>query len=885
MQVSFVILLFGLLSSCSDGTNVSGAKRKGPDQPVSKVEVQNSDLDSSNPTYPVVMLDAKDVCQGITYYDKEGQINHGLRVCESAEASPNLIPENIKQGVTIGGITGTMVPSRPECSADGELSCTTNPQFLAARVSGLEKQVLAGATVAGVAGTVVLPGASQVLAGVKFGANGAAYSGSLTLPLAKDVRLSSGPFGVGGTGTLPTLADCSSDGAVGCVVAGPGFAVTTTVGLAAKVITGQTVAGIAGTAATESHANCTADGGLNCVSNSSYRAAATSGLAAKIVSGQTVAGIAGTTAAESHSNCSADGATGCVATSSYRAASTTGLAAKIVSGNTVAGIIGTASAESHSNCSADGATGCVATASYTAAATASLATKILSGQTVAGIAGNVTLPAVGHVLSGINFGINGTSSSGTLTLPAAANVRTSNGSYGASGTGTTPTLANCSTDGGVGCVTVGPLYAAAATTGLSTKVVSGQTVAGISGTAIAESHSNCATAGAVGCVTTALYKPMELSAAGSNSSSGLTSSNFNSSLATSANFEFWDASGLRHQITGNSALNAGNIKSGVSVFGLTGGYPSATYPLANNTATTDLTTFITQLTTDGTFEFFDSQGTRYTGSGDSDLVAGNIANGIVLGNFGITGTATGAAPNEWDIRRGTVVNGVTGKLVLNCRNSANSLIYNSNTSLPGENGRLDEDDIDWWDTIDNYNNNSQALPTQIPTGTVGRASWYGTTCSGAAGIWGDETPDGACNTGADDCVMRDKITNLLWSESHPVPGVAASNPNITWSDAVNFCYNLNFAGMNLWRVPTQFELAEAIIHGIRDIGYNGLGLKRVPYTTENNDFFIKDVDWPFWTATTLSTDTTKAWNYTLDGLDSLYTGPKSGSVASVICVR
>jgi hypothetical protein len=40
-----------------------------------------------------------------------------------------------------------------------------------------------------------------------------------------------------------------------------------------------------------------------------------------------------------------------------------------------------------------------------------------------------------------------------------------------------------------------------------------------------------------------------------------------------------------------------------------------------------------------------------------------------------------------------------------------------------------------------------------------------------------------------------------------------------------------------------------------------------------------------WSATTVSTDTTQAWNYTLDVLDSLYTGPKSGSIASVICVR
>ena len=82
-------------------------------------------------------------------------------------------------------------------------------------------------------------------------------------------------------------------------------------------------------------------------------------------------------------------------------------------------------ASAPSNCAADGATNCVAVSAFSAAATSGLASKVLSGQTVAGVSGNVT-------------------------LPSAANVRTS-ATFGVSG-GTSGTLADCSTDGAISCV-------------------------------------------------------------------------------------------------------------------------------------------------------------------------------------------------------------------------------------------------------------------------------------------------------------------------------------------------------------------------------------------------------------------------------------------------
>jgi hypothetical protein len=113
----------------------------------------------------------------------------------------------------------------------------------------------------------------------------------------------------------------------------------------------------------------------------------------------------------------------------------------------------------------------------------------------------------------------------------------------------------------------------------------------------------------------------------------------------------------------------GNIKFGVTLGGVVGSYPSSTYPLTGATSTTDLSDFTTQLTSDGTFEFWDSAGNRRTGSGDSDIVAANIKSGITMENLSVTGTAV--VPNVWDVRVGTSVGATTGLLKLNCRNGAN----------------------------------------------------------------------------------------------------------------------------------------------------------------------------------------------------------------------
>lgn len=158
-------------------------------------------------------------------------------------------------------------------------------------------------------------------------------------------------------------------------------------------------------------------------------------------------------------------------------------------------------------------------------------------------------------------------------------------------------------------------------------IKSGVNLFGVAGT-ITVAPPNCSSNTEVGCVTTATFKAADL-----------------------------------------SNLTAANIKNGIVLAGVTGDYPSAAHPLAASDPTTDLPAFAA--TTGGaTYEWFKSDGTRLTGSietdenvtpgvaaqtfntglyrsvtvaGDADLVAGNIKNAVDI--FGITGNVVPSASN------------------------------------------------------------------------------------------------------------------------------------------------------------------------------------------------------------------------------------------------
>jgi hypothetical protein len=761
----------------------------------------------------------------------------------------------VVSGQTVAGVPGSATAeSHIDCAADGATACVATASYKAADITGLASKVLLGQTVAGTAGNVTLPAANVVYTGTTYGVGGNGSTGTLTIPAAAQVRSGAGAYGLGGNGTTPTLPDCASDGANGCVAVGPLMAAAVTTGLAAKVVTGQTVAGVDGSAIAEAHSDCSADGSTGCVATASYKAAATSGLAPKIVSGFTVAGVAGSAAAEAHINCAADGETACVATASYTAAATSGLAAKIVSGNTVAGVPGTTAAEGHSDCSADGATGCVATSSYTAAATSNLAPKIVSGNTVAGIAGSATAESHGNcsadgetgcistvsyraanvtgLASKVLFGQTVASTAGNVTLPAVGHVL-SGMSFGISGTGSTGTLT--------------------LPTAANVRVSNG--AYGASGTGVTPTLADCSANNVSGCVTTATYK--------------------------SADF---------------TNITAGNIKNGVVLAGVTGAYPSVTHPLAGATATADLTaaTFDAKVKSSAGFEWFDSTGALQSGAGDTDIAAENISGAVtIFGTTGSIGTCTGdgqvsclttntyksvdtSAISAWDLRYGKSAGGLTGQIRTSCQNRITSTIYNQD-GVVNNSGGVAGTSFDWWDTIDNWNNNAATLPqTNI-------AGFGAESVCDAATVWSDVTTDGSCNAAADDCVFYDRITQRYWSETFPTTGAAPAVTGSTWANAVARCNNLSFGGFTDWRLPTEHDLQTAAMHGFRDLWLS-------------NSNFAPDADnYMFWSATTASADTTNAWSVFMTDGTSSTAGVKSGTITgfggglnytnTVVCVR
>ena len=439
----------------------------------------------------------------------------------------------------------------------------------------------------------------------------------------------------------------------------------------------------------------------------------------------------------------------------------------------------------------------------------------------------------------------------------------------------------CSSDGQTDCVNQG-VFKAASTEGLADKVVEGSTVAGVSGnvklpdagqvlasetfgvggTALTGTVGTCNVDGQVGCVvgSTGGFKAVAV-----------------------------------------SNLSPGHIKAGVTIGGVSGQYPSATFPLpgASSTADLDNPTFNAKVKSGDSFEYWTSSGSHQTGSGDIDILPGNILSGVSV--FGTDGTiplpqctATNESAcesdsacrwesaacelNPWHIRSGILIAGQTGSIKANCRNRVNGSIYNSDFMPPGISATTAGTNLDWWDTIDHLNGTSSTtLPTGLPTG------WTSDHMCGKE-LWSDMTPDGACDDPGDDCLMKDNVTGLLWSEGFPDSGTGSTDSTMNWSDAIGHCDSLNWGGRSDWRLPTQIELQTAAEHGIRELGFKaGAGSTPRPSgdTLDNNNYFIYNVDKTFWSATTSSTSDNGIFVYISNGRFSF---AAKGGFHTFICV-
>ncbi|MDQ3232292.1 MAG: hypothetical protein M3Q07_10765 [Pseudobdellovibrionaceae bacterium] len=705
-----------LLPACQDDVTISTVERRKPAtvySPGTKITVVPADQ-SEGEIIPPSLLDPSKICSSVKFYNADGNIGYGEADCSGATVA-DLKPENIRAGVVVGEIVGTLSPEPASCSvdgetacvaiadfraaqvdsiaskiamgstaagiagtfvgnfnactADGEVGCLANGTFKAASIVGAAEKILMGQTIAGVSGNASLPPAGKVLTGTIYGPAGNAVGGSLTLPSAGDVRAGSGlygesgtsvtpayvadfpdvanvlgsdtvngaagtltlplaanvrtvngTYGVGGSGTSPTLSTCGSDGDTGCVVIGPAYAAAIVTGAASRIVSGQSVAGVSGSftapavgkvltgtaygiGGNGSTGTLTLPSAGNVLTGSGTYGDPGSALtpsyspdfpsAGNVLSTDTVNGAAGTLTLPAVGNVLSTISFG-VAGNGSTGTLTLPAAGKVLTATSY-GVAGTGSTGTLTLPSAGnvltgsgtyGDPGSALTPSYSPDFPS--AGNVLSTDSVNGAAGTLTLPAVGKVLTGISYGVAGNGSTGTLTLPSASNVLTASGTYGDPGSAVTPSYSPDFPDVG--------------------HVLSADTVNGATGTLALPTISQVLTGISFGIggngSTGTLTLPAASNVRSSNGAYGVGGSGTTPTLADCIANNITDCvTTSSYKSASFTNITAGNIKSGVTLAGVVGDYPSATYRLAANTATTDLTLFITQLTTDGTFEF------------------------------------------------------------------------------------------------------------------------------------------------------------------------------------------------------------------------------------------------------------------------------------------
>ncbi|MGE0171131.1 MAG: DUF1566 domain-containing protein, partial [Oligoflexales bacterium] len=502
-------------------------------------------------------------------------------------------------------------------------------------------------------------------------------------------------------------------------------------------------------------------------------------------------------------------------------------AANIKTGITIAGVAGSVVEESHSNCSTDGTTGCVTVAGYKSAdMTKAIAANIKTGITIAGVAGSV--------------------------------VEESH--------------SNCSTDGTTGCVTVAGYKSADMTKAVATNIKTGITIAGVAGTVVEESHSNCSADGITGCVTVAGYKSADMTkAVAGNIKSGITIAGTAGSIADcSADGTTGCITVAAYKSADMTKAVAGNIKSGITIAGAAG----SAVVIADASGTPDLTalTFTAKIK-DGSnsFEYWDSTGTRHTGTGDTDLNSvGNVKNGVDI--FGTTGTwgadctgdgqtacmttaifksANTGAYTTWDIRKGKTVGGVVGDLVF-YRSMKGT--FNRTGGTGGTSG------VDPFDSIDDANDEG-SFPTSAPAGwdQATGGNWI-MDPTNDDGLPSGTAGNGSCE-GTEACVFIDRTTNQMWAK--------ALSSLRNWEEAIGDCDALNYGNYTDWRLPTQKELLQAYIDGI--------------YAMKGSTKLGVTYDYEYWTASTSSGNTDEAFQIRLH--DTSQDDASKDDDYRVICIR
>lgn len=453
-------------------------------------------------------------------------------------------------------------------------------------------------------------------------------------------------------------------------------------------------------------------------------------------------------------------------------------------------------------CATDGQVGCVTVTTFPSASVSGLASKVLQGQKVAGVSGNVTLPAPAKVLAGVSYGPESAPVAGSLADRGTWDLTTA---------------------------FPGPGYFTAVTGAPVAALRNTTTIAGTPGTL-----ADCAADAATGCIAVAGFPAARI---------------------------------------GTGFLHESNIRAGVQIGGVTGAFPSATYTLTGaSSGVSDITSgnFNSMITGNSTFEWWGSDGQRHTGTGEVDLSdPTKIANGLSI--FGTNGTLIGATACTGAGQTGCVTTSAfrSAKPIRNSAKSVTATVIYDNIIGPAAAG------LDVYDTIDDYNDGVSGLPPDMPWG----ADYVASASNWVAGGTDFGSVAGLCNEAEDQCVYTDQTTGLIWSEQNTNldftsfnadtwpcssdgcsalasghPGTDSSEPSsytagadMNWWDALYACSkmnDLNFGGYSTgWRMPTQKELLQASINGIRAV--------------ESAHFILTHN--LFWSSTTRSTAANSAW--------------------------
>lgn len=789
--------------------------------------------------------------------------NDSFEVWDSAgkrhllQGSANLKPDRILKGRSIFGVAGNVDTKPEECTTDGQAGCVTTAAFPALKKSLLSPAIVrSGVQIAGVTGAY--PSAAHPLANNTvladlnfpadlanaaevefFDATGAVHkvrgSADLVAPrILSGVNL----FDVAGSAAA-SPANCDRHDQQDCV-ASAGHPAYKKADLSANVLKkGTTISGVAGNFPSTASPLIGASGATDLTSGNF---AATIGSAgsfefwdatgqrhtlsgdaqlapANILSGVSIFGKAGTMK-DLPPACSL-ATRGCLTTATHPSYSRLALTEGLIKDGVKIGEV----------------TGKYPSASYRLPGAETAITDLTAGNFNSRMAS-----AVGFEYwdaTGRRFTAQGDSSL------VAGNIRQGQSIFGVTGSAAaSPAL--CSSENAANCVTSAGFPAYEKSKLSAANIKNGVKLLGVTGTYPSATNR------------------LETATATTDLSSG----NFDARMRDGGSFEYWTSAGTRQTGNGSTALipdnltqgttiygvsgtiaptpatcTAGNqngcmatasfpafqrstlkpefLKKDVELYGVTGQYPSATFPLVGNTSTTDLTSgnFTSRHQSSALYEFFDSAGGVHQGRGDDNLQAGNIDTGVNI--LGVTGTFLGMHPDrEWDFLAGNSVGGVNGKVKTNCRNLTHS----------GSTGN--------YLAVDDQKQEGSKIPSNNP--------WTSPLSSCANEVFLDvsinEATDRATTCDATNsnvvCMHKDRITGLTWRAA------PRNNTAYSWGEANDACRALNTGGHSDWRLPTVYEAFKAGVHGMHQL--------KVTFNTGIESQEVYRTNYPVWTSTPAS---------------------------------